>query len=88
MIQKQWCLSSGISCASLIAFFTHVLAVKKKPMSLKNVLDEAVKITDFLNSQPLTTLLSTLLSEQWAVCILKYRACLEESRGETVGVVS
>lgn len=30
----------------------------------KGRLDEAVKMIDFLNSQPLTTVLSTLLSDQ------------------------
>lgn len=49
-----------------ISFFTHALTVKKKkkPVSLKNVLDEAVKIVDFLNSRPWITLPYTVQSEQ------------------------
>lgn len=54
MVPSQW-----DQITNLTIFFTHALTVKKKGR-----LDEAVKMIDFLNSQPLTTVLSTLLSDQ------------------------
>ena len=62
MVSWQWDQTTG-----LIPFFTHILVVKKPPVPprtefvvlfIKNGLDEAVKIIDFLSSRPLTTLFS------------------------------
>lgn len=41
----------------------HALAIKKMPIPLKNVLDEAVKIINFVKSRPLSTRLFTILCE-------------------------
>ena len=50
----------------------HTLAEKKKPSSLKNVLDEAVKVNTFIMAQPLSTCLFHLCS------MSKYSGCLQE----------
>ncbi|KAL4098313.1 hypothetical protein QTP88_022947 [Uroleucon formosanum] len=41
----------------------QALAIKKMPIPLKNVLDEAVKIINFVKSRPLSTRLFTILCE-------------------------
>lgn len=41
----------------------QVLAIKNMPIPLKNVLDEAVKIINFVKSRPLSTRLFTILYE-------------------------
>ncbi|KAL4084236.1 hypothetical protein QTP88_028061 [Uroleucon formosanum] len=41
----------------------QALAIKKIPIPLKNVLDEAVKIINFVKSRPLSTRLFTILCE-------------------------
>lgn len=44
-------------------FHRQALVIKKMPIPLKNVLDEAVKIINFVKSQPLSTRLFTILCE-------------------------
>ncbi|CAI6344434.1 unnamed protein product [Macrosiphum euphorbiae] len=44
-------------------FHRQALAIKKMPIPLKNVLDEAVKIINFVKSRPLSTRLFTILCE-------------------------
>lgn len=41
----------------------QALVIKKMPIPLKNVLDEAVKIINFVKSRPLSTRLFTILCE-------------------------
>ena len=93
MVQKPWWvktssilaqLSSGTKLYESSSYCSPPLTHSKKVTSLRNVLDEAVTITNFIKSWHLSTWIFNILCEEMEVpiknfcCISKYDGGLEE----------